>query len=177
MKQGFVQVYTGNGKGKTTASIGLTLRSLGAGFSVCFCQFVKKGEYSEIKALRHIAETAFPGRLDIHQFGIVRKVTSPFTAEDAAAAEEGFRRVEKIVASGAYDLIVLDELNIALHYKLVSKEKVLTLLKEKPAALELVITGRYADEEIMEAADLVTVMEEKKHYAQQGISARLGIEM
>ena len=177
MKKGFVQVYTGNGKGKTTASMGLVLRALGAGFTVCFCQFVKKGNYSEIKALNQLAETAFPGRLDIHQFGIIRKVTSPFTDEDKAAAEEGMRTAEKLIVSGTYNLIILDELNIALHYKLVSKKDVLKLMAEKPSSLELVITGRYADPEVMEAADLVTVMEEKKHYAQEGVPARIGIEM
>lgn len=177
MEKGFVQVYTGNGKGKTTASMGLVLRALGAGFTVCFCQFVKKGNYSEIKALNQLAETAFPGKLAVHQFGIIRKVTSPFTDEDKTAAEEGMRTAEKLIASGTYNLIILDELNIALHYKLVSKKDVLKLMVDKPSSLELVITGRYADIEVMEAADLVTVMEEKKHYAKNGIPARIGIEM
>ncbi len=177
MKQGLVQIYTGNGKGKTTASMGLALRSLGAGFTVCFCQFVKKGEYSEIKALKKIAKTSFPGKLEIHQFGIFRKVTSPFTDEDTAAAKKGIETAEKLIYSGKYDLVVLDELNIALHYKLVSREDVLKLIKGKPATLELVLTGRYADDEIMEAADLITVMGEEKHYAEKGIPARIGIEM
>ena len=177
MKHGYTQVYTGNGKGKTTASIGLAVRALGAGLSVYFTQFTKKGNYSEIKALETISSSLFEGRLDVEQFGIVRKVLSPFSEEDKAAAEKGFNKIKDAVESGKYDLVITDELNIAVHYNLVDKKAVIDLINDKPDTVELVITGRYADPEVMEAADLVTEMCEKKHYADKGVPARKGVEM
>lgn len=177
MKQGYTQVYTGNGKGKTTASIGLAVRALGAGFVVYFTQFTKKGNYSEIKALEDIASSLFSGKLKVEQFGVVRKVLSPFTEEDKAAAEKGFLKIQDAVKSGKYDLVIMDELNIAVHYNLVDRKSVIDLIKDKPDSVELVITGRYADPEVIKAADLVTEMCEKKHYANEGVPARKGVEM
>ena len=176
MRKGYIQVYTGEGKGKTTASMGLILRALGAGFNVCFYQFVKNGDYNEILALKKINELAFPGKITIKQFGTVRKVNSAFTEEDSNAALAGFSAVKESLFSGKYDLAILDELNIAVHYNQIGQNEVLELMQSKPESLELVITGRYAREEIMAAADLVTIMENKKHYSKKGVPARAGIE-
>lgn len=177
MKQGYTHVYTGNGKGKTTASIGLAVRALGAGLRVYFTQFTKKGNYSEIRALETIGSALFDNRLTIEQFGVKRKVMSPFNEEDKKAAEEGLKRIREAFTSGKYDLIIMDEFNIAVHYKLLELESAVDLIKSKPQALELIITGRYAPDPILEEADLVTEMCENKHYAEKGVPARKGIEM
>ncbi len=177
MKQGYTQIYTGNGKGKTTASMGLAVRALGAGLSVYFTQFTKKGKYSEIKALEDMAAALFSGKLKVEQFGVIRKVLSPFTDRDKEAAEKGLEKIREAMDSGMYDLIITDELNIAVHYKLVDKNEVIDLIKTKPESTELVITGRYADPDVLKAADLVTEMCEEKHYANEGVPARKGIEM
>jgi len=177
MKNGYIQIYTGEGKGKTTAALGLLLRALGAGFNVCFCQFVKNGKYSETAGIKKIAESSFPDKITTRQFGNKRKVSSPFTDKDKKAAEAGFSEVKQFIATGKFDLIILDELNIAIHHHLISKNEVLKMMKTKPQSLEIIITGRYAEEEIIEAADLVTIMGNRKHYINDGVSARRGIEI
>ena len=171
LSKGFVQVYTGNGKGKTTAALGLSLRALGAGFRVFFAQFLKSGEYSEIKALK-----VFEPRVEIAQFGkgcFVRGRPGP---EDFELARKGFSLCRAKVLSRDFELVVLDELNLALHFGLIPLEEVLSLIEERPQGVELVITGRYAPEPLLEAADLVTEMREVKHYYRQGVKARVGIE-
>lgn len=176
MKTGFIHIYTGDGKGKTTSSMGLALRALGAGLNVCFCQFVKNGEYSEIRALKNIKEKLYPKQFRLHQFGIKRKVLSPFTHQDKQAAMEGLTRVEEILESGQFDLMILDECNIAVHSELIAEENILNLLRKKPPGTELVITGRYAPQSLIDAADLVTEMRNVKHYSASGVPARKGIE-
>lgn len=176
MGKGYIHVYTGNGKGKTTASMGLVLRALGAGHRVGFCQFVKNGEYSEIRTLNQLKEDLFPNQLTIEQFGIPRKVMSPFTGEDKKAAQKGLEQVNQWFLNNCFDLLVLDEINIAVNSELLTIDSVLSLIEKKPAGLELILTGRYAKEEILKTADLVTEMTLKKHYADQGIPARKGIE-
>jgi len=177
MRKGYIHIYTGNGKGKTTASMGLAVRALGAGLNVYFTQFTKKGKYSEIKALESIASSLFDGRLTVEQFGVQRKVMSPFNKEDKIVAEEGLKKIKEAFSSGKYDLIIMDEFNIAVHYKLLDMKAAVELIKSKPDSVELVLTGRYADNSIIETADLVTEMCEKKHYADKGVPARKGIEM
>ena len=168
--RGYVQVYTGNGKGKTTAALGLALRSICSGKRVYMGQFVKGMAYSEMKA---------PSLLDgitIEQYGRDCFIKNEPTEEDKKIALAGLQKAKKIISSETYDLIILDELNIALYYQLVSIVDVLELIAMKPIKTELVITGRYAPEELIAAADLVTEMKEIKHYYQQGVQARKGIE-
>ncbi len=168
---GYIQVYTGNGKGKTTAALGLCLRAIGAGLTVFVAQFIKRGDYSEIKALG-----AFPDKIHIEQFGLGRFIRRNPAPEDIAAAEKGLERVRAAMVSGCYDVVVMDEANCALAAGLFSETDLLAVMDEKPAAVELVITGRGAHPAVIKKADLVTEMKEIKHYYQQGVGARIGIE-
>ncbi len=170
MEQGYVHVYTGNGKGKTTAALGLSVRAVCAGLKVYFAQFVKGMPYSELKA-----EEKLQG-LEIHQFGRDCFIYRDPEQEDIDAAYEGFTASRDALASGAYDLVVLDELNIALYYKLLSVQDVIEAIDERDPGTEVVITGRYAPDEILEIADLVTEMKEVRHYYTEGVDAREGIE-
>ncbi|OAG27453.1 cob(I)yrinic acid a,c-diamide adenosyltransferase [Thermodesulfatator autotrophicus] len=168
---GYVQVYTGNGKGKTTAALGLALRALGAGFKVFLGQFLKSGEYSEIKALKK-----FEPAIEVFQFGRGCFIKGKPSEEDIRLAKEGFSLCREKILSGEFNLVILDELNLVLHFGLLELDAVLELLKIRPKHIEIVITGRYAPPELIQAADLVTEMREIKHYYQQGILARRGIE-
>lgn len=169
--KGYIQVYTGNGKGKTTAALGLALRAVGAGKKVYFAQFVKGKLYSEIAAInRYIPE------ITIKQYGRDCFIVNEPTSEDIQAAKEGLEEVRAVIRSGQYDVVVLDEATIALHYKLFSTEELIAVLQEKPEETEIVVTGRYAPPELIELADLVTEMKEIKHYYTKGILARKGIE-
>lgn len=170
MSKGQIHIYTGNGKGKTTAALGLALRAVCAGKKVFFGQFVKGMNYSELKAPSYL-----PG-FEIRQFGCGRFIYNQPTEEDIAAAREGLATCRRVLAEGRHDLVVLDELNIALYYKLFSVEEAIELIKSKPEATELVITGRYAPPELIELADLVTEMKEIKHYYTKNVPARKGIE-
>lgn len=169
--KGYIHVYTGNGKGKTTAALGLALRAVGAGKKVYFAQFVKGKIYSEIDAInRYIPE------ITVKQYGRGCFIVDEPTSEDIQAAKEGLGEVGAVIRSGKYDVVVLDEATIALHYKLFSVEELIAVLQEKREETEIAITGRYAPEELIEIADLVTEMKEIKHYYTKGISARKGIE-
>lgn len=169
--QGYIQVYTGNGKGKTTAALGLALRAAGAGKKVYFAQFVKGKIYSEIDAInRYIPEVT------IKQYGRGCFIVNEPTSEDIHAAREGLAEVAVVIQSGKYDLVILDEATIALHYKLFSTEELIAVLRAKSAETEIVVTGRYAPPELIELADLVTEMKEIKHYYRIGVQARKGIE-
>ena len=174
LERGLVQVYTGNGKGKTTASLGLALRAAGRKLRVCMVQFMKGGGlYGEHLA----AEKLFP-YLTIHQTGRdgwVRK-GDPHP-DDVAQARLALDLAQKALACGEYDLVILDEINGAAWFGLVTVEEILGLIDAKPEHVELVLTGRSADDRVMEAADQVTEMREVKHYFAQGVPARVGIEM
>jgi cob(I)alamin adenosyltransferase len=169
--KGYVQVYTGDGKGKTTAALGLALRAAGAGLNVYFAQFVKGMRYSE-----HIALDELVDYITVRQYGRNCFIKDKPEAEDVRIAQEGLVEVREIMLSGKYQVIVLDEANIATRYNLFSVQDLLDLIQIKPDDVELVITGRYADQRIIEAADLVTEMKDIKHYYTNGISARDGIE-
>lgn len=169
--RGYLQVYTGNGKGKSTAAFGLALRAAGAGMSVYIAQFVKGRNYSEITAVRHHVP-----QITIRQFGRGCFIVERPTDEDVAAAREGLAVVSEVLNSGAYDMVILDEATIAIYYDLFTVGELIEILKTRAAGCEVVITGRYAPEELIEAADLVTEMREVKHYYRQGIEAREGIE-
>lgn len=169
--KGYVQVYTGDGKGKTTAALGLAMRAAGAGLKVFIAQFIKGMEYSE-----HAALERFRDLITIRQYGRNCFIRNEPEAEDIRMAKEGLSEVKDIMLSGAFRVIVLDEANIATQYRLFPVEDVLELIRIKPDDVELVITGRDADPRIIEAADLVTEMKEVKHYYQKGVIARDGIE-
>ena len=169
--KGYIHVYTGNGKGKTTAALGLALRAVGAGKKVYFAQFVKGKIYSEIATInRYIPE------ITVKQYGRGCFIVNEPTSEDIQAAKKGLEEASVVILSGQYDVVILDEATIALHYKLFSVEELIAVLQEKPEETEIVITGRYAPGELIEIADLVTEMKEIKHYYTKGIPARKGIE-
>jgi len=169
--KGYVQVYTGDGKGKTTAALGLAMRAAGAGLKVYIAQFVKGMKYAELITLAKLSEF-----ITVKQYGRNCFINNSPTADDIRMAQEGLSEVKEIMCSGQYHVIILDEANIATFYSLFSVEDLLGLIREKPDHVELVITGRRADPRVIEAADLVTEMKEVKHYYQQGIQARDGIE-
>jgi cob(I)alamin adenosyltransferase len=169
--KGYIQVYTGNGKGKTTAALGLSIRAAGAGLKVFIAQFIKMGEYSEIKALKK-----FSGQITVEQFGLGRFIKGNPSVEDIEAASKGLEKVKTILASGEHQVIILEEANVAVKIGLFSAQDLLDIIASKPENVELVITGRGADSRIIEKADLVTEMKEIKHYFQKGVAGRVGIE-
>jgi cob(I)alamin adenosyltransferase len=169
--KGYVQVYTGNGKGKTTAALGLSIRAAGAGLNVFIAQFIKMGEYSEIKALKK-----FAGQITVEQFGFGRFIKDNPSVEDIEAARKGLEKVKTILSSGEHQVIILEEANVAVKIGLFSVQDLLDIIASKPENVELVITGRGADSRIIEKADLVTEMKEIKHYFQKGVVGRVGIE-
>jgi cob(I)alamin adenosyltransferase len=173
LEQGCVQVYTGNGKGKTTASLGLALRAVGRGLKVCVFQFIKGGgRYGE-----HLAAEKLAPLLTIIQTGRPGWVNTKDITEDRRAAQEAFFQAQELLTSGEFDLFICDEINGAVGFGLIDVEQVLDLISRKPEKTELVLTGRNADERVIEAADLVTEMREIKHYYKAGVPARTGIEM
>lgn len=173
----FVQVYTGNGKGKTTASLGLTLRALGAGDSVFIGQFLKNGNYSEIKMLDKIQNILSEGQsLHVEQYGEPRFIKQTPRPEDVKAAAKGWQMIKEAVLSGNYQVVIAEEANVALKYNLISLDELLELIQSKPDNVELILTGRYAPPELIEAADLVSEIQEIKHYFNKSVPARKGIE-
>jgi cob(I)alamin adenosyltransferase len=173
LKQGFVQIYTGNGKGKSTAAIGQAVRAAGFGLKTYIAQFMKEYPYNELISLKHLSEW-----ISIEQFGgdeFVYKKELP-NEEELAKAQKGLQSTRKKMLSGEYDLIILDEAIVAIYFKLIRTEELIEFIKIKPQNVELILTGRYCPEELIELADLVTEMREVKHYYQKGITSRRGIE-
>ncbi|HNS17829.1 MAG TPA: cob(I)yrinic acid a,c-diamide adenosyltransferase [Bacteroidales bacterium] len=169
--RGYIQVYTGNGKGKTTAALGLAIRAAGAGKKVFMAQFVKGRPYSE----QELIEQHLP-QITIRQYGLGCFIINNPTPDDIRAAREGLTEVEKKIASGDYDLIILDEATIALYYNLFSVNELIRVIQSGSVETEIVLTGRYAPAELIQIADLVTEMKEVKHYFSRGVEARKGIE-
>jgi len=169
--KGYIQVYTGDGKGKTTAALGLSLRAAGAGLRVYIAQFTKSGNFSEIKAL-----TRYTDLITIEQFGTGQFIKDKPSPEDIQAAQKGLRGVKNALSSDVYHVVIMDEANVAMTLGLVSIQDMFDIFSLKPAGTELIITGRNAPSEIIEMADLVTEMKEIKHYYQKGQKARIGIE-
>ncbi|MDD5108945.1 MAG: cob(I)yrinic acid a,c-diamide adenosyltransferase [Candidatus Omnitrophica bacterium] len=165
-----IQVYTGNGKGKTTAALGLAIRAAGAGFNVYIAQFTKGRFCSEHKALKKIKN------IKVEQFGRNCFIKYKPQAIDVALAHKGLEKVKKIISRRKYRLIILDEINVALKLRLVEIKDVLDLMKYTPRGIELVLTGRCAPEQIVKCADLVSQIKEIKHYYKRGFRARKGIE-
>ena len=168
---GFIHVYTGHGKGKTTAALGLGLRAVGAGMYVYMIQFMKGRRYSELDAVEHL-----------HHFTIVQYGRDEFVSKenpeqiDIDLAQQGFTHAQQIISSNKYDMVILDEINVAVDYHLIPLNDLLELINKKPTRLELVLTGRHAHPEVVKNADVVTEMLEIKHPYQQGVLARKGID-
>lgn len=170
-KKGYTQIYTGDGKGKTTAALGLALRAAGAGLNVYIAQFIKSGDYSEIKALSRFAD-----RITVEQFGLGRFIKGQPSPEDMAAAQKGLEAIRSALSSGDHQVVVMEEGNVAVTCGLLAVDDILAIMADKPHDVELVITGRGADARVIEQADLVTEMKAVKHYYRDGVAARIGIE-
>lgn len=169
--QGYVQVYTGDGKGKTTAALGLALRAAGAGLKVFIGQFIKSAQYSEIKALER-----FSDRISVRQFGRGCFIRGNPCQADLDLARQALDAIGDALQSGDFDVVIADEANVAFGCRLVSETDLLALIDARPAHVELVLTGRNAPEGVINRADLVTEMKSVKHYYENGVSARKGIE-
>lgn len=172
MEKGFLQVYTGDGKGKTTAAIGLAIRAAGAGLNVYFGQFIKQMEYSEVSILKDIDNITW------ELYGTNGCIFHrPVNKTDMEGVAEGIRKAYKALDCGKYDIVILDEIFIPVSLKMMDKEDVTGLIERKKNNTELILTGRYAPDYVVEMADLVTEMKEVKHYYQKGIKSRKGIEV
>jgi len=171
-RKGLVQVYTGDGKGKTTAALGTVLRALGHGLRVYIVYFMKGdypyGERQVLSGLPNVKFASFGSREFVDPANI--------KPEEIEQAREALAAAREAVLSGNYDLVVLDEVNIAVAWKLVELDEVVRLIGDKPSNVELILTGRYADTKIVQQADLVTEMLNIKHPYDKGIKARKGIE-
>jgi cob(I)alamin adenosyltransferase len=170
LSRGYVHVYTGNGKGKTTAALGLALRASGAGLKVYVQQFLKNGNYSEIKALGKIAN------IKVSQCGSGHFVIGKPDMSNIECAKKGFEAARKNIASGEYDLVILDEINVAVRLGLIDVGEMEELMRRRPRSVELVLTGRGCPSAIKKRADIVTDMRETRHSYHQGAIARRGIE-
>jgi cob(I)alamin adenosyltransferase len=173
LKQGFVQIYTGNGKGKSTAAIGQAVRAAGFGLKTYIAQFMKEYPYNELISLKHLSEW-----ITIEQFcgdEFVYKKELP-CKEELAKAKKGLQTAREKMLSDEFDLIILDEAIVAIYFKLIETKELVEFIKAKPENIELILTGRYCPEELIDLAELVTEMKEVKHYYQKGITSRKGIE-
>ena len=171
LEKGYIHVYTGYGKGKTTAAIGLGIRATGDGLKVIMIQFMKGRRYSEIEALENIPH------FTVVQYGRDEFVSKERPEQiDIDLARDGFEHAKKILQKGEYDVVILDEINVAVDFNLIPLQDVLQLLSEKPRKVELILTGRYASPEIVKQADLVSEILEIKHPYQNGVQSRKGID-
>ncbi len=170
LEKGFVQIYTGNGKGKSTAAIGQAVRAAGFGMKTYIAQFMKEFPYNELISLKHLSEW-----ITIEQFGgdeFVLKKELP-GEEELAKARKGLQSAKEKMLSGEYDIIILDEAIVAIYFKLIETKDLIEFINTKPTDVELILTGRYCPEELIELADLVTEMKEVKHYYQKGITSQI----
>jgi cob(I)alamin adenosyltransferase len=171
-RKGLIQVYTGDGKGKTTAAFGQALRAIGQGYRVCVIQFMKGRKYGEYLA----AEKYLPN-LTVHLSGldsfVMRENPAPL---DIELARQGLAIAREAIASGDYDMVILDEINVAADFRLISVADVADLITSKPAAVDLILTGRYAAPEIIALADTVSEIREVRHHYAAGVKERAGIE-
>ena len=170
--RGLVIVITGNGKGKTTSAFGQALRAVGQGYKVLIVQFMKGRKYGEF-----IAAQKYLPHLTIHRSGLDSFVMRDNPAAvDIELAQQGFELAKKAIAGGKYNMVILDEINVAVDFKLVDLKQVVEMIKNKPPALDLILTGRYAAKEIIKLADTVSEIKEIKHHYAAGIKDRAGIE-
>ena len=170
MDKGYVHVYTGNGKGKTTAALGLAIRAVSAGNKVFFGQLLKVMAYRDLKIQEYLPN------LKIQQFGIDCFIYNDPTERDIQFARAGLKVCKDILAKGEYDVVVLDELTIAIYYKLFTEEEAIEIIQNRAPHVEVIVTGRYAGDGLIQIADLVTEMREIKHYYTKGIESRKGID-
>ena len=173
LNQGCIQIYTGNGKGKSTAAIGQAVRAAGSGLKTYIAQFMKEYPYSELISLKNLSQW-----ITIEQFGgddFVYKKELP-GKEELDKAEKGLQNAKEKMLSNEYDIIILDEAIVAIYFKLIETNDLIKFIKAKPKNVELILTGRYCPEELIDLADLVTEMKEVKHYYQKGVTSRRGIE-
>jgi cob(I)alamin adenosyltransferase len=172
LTSGLVQIYTGNGKGKTSAAFGQSLRAIGRGLKVYVIQFIKGGfDYGELYIVEKLPN------LELRAFGHGKFITEkPPKKDDVKSAKDALDLAIKVVSSGDYDIVILDEINVALMLGLITLDSVIDLIKKKPKHVELILTGRGAHEKLIKAADLVTEMKEIKHPFKNGIPPRKGIE-
>ncbi len=173
LKQGFIQIYTGNGKGKTTAAIGQAVRAAGFGLKTYIVQFMKEFPYNELNSLKHLKQW-----ITIEQFGgdeFVYKKEPP-GKEELDKAKKGLSSAKEKMLNGEFDIIILDEVCVSIYFGLLKTDDIIDFIKDKPANVELILTGRYCPAELIEKADLVTEMKEVKHYYGKGITSRRGIE-
>ena len=173
LNQGCIQIYTGNGKGKSTAAIGQAVRAAGSGLKTYIAQFMKEYPYSELISLKNLSQW-----ITIEQFGgddFVYKKELP-GKEELDKAEKGLQNAKEKMLSNEYDIIILDEAIVAIYFKLIETNDLIEFIKAKPINVELILTGRYCPEELIDLADLVTEMKEVKHYYQKGVTSRRGIE-
>ena len=171
LETGYLHIYTGNGKGKTTAAIGLAVRAIGDGLRVYLIQFMKGRRYSELNALEKLPN------IIIKQFGrddfVSKEAPDPI---DIDLAQQGLKHARQVLKKGEFDLVILDEINVAVDYNLISLQDVLQLIEQKPKHVELIFTGRYAHQELVKHADLVSEILEIKHPYHQGVKSRKGID-
>jgi cob(I)alamin adenosyltransferase len=173
LTEGYIQVYTGKGKGKTTAAIGQAVRAAGFGLKTYIVQFMKEFHYNELNSLKHLKEW-----ITIEQFGgdeFVYKKEPP-AKNEMDKAQRGLAVAKAKMLSGKYDIIILDEVCVSIYFGLFSDEEILTFIKQKPENVELILTGRFCPDKLLDKADLVTEMNEVKHYYQEGVKSRKGIE-
>ena len=164
-----IEVYTGNGKGKTTAALGLAFRAVGQGLKVYMIQFMKAHEYGEVKASKSVPN------FEIVQFGRKEFVNKKDPEKiDIELAEKGLSHAKEVIRSKKYDMVILDEMNVALDFGLIHLEEVIELIKDQP--MEIILTGRCADDRIIEIADYVSEIREVKHPYKKGVQGRKGIE-
>lgn len=172
MEKGYVQIYTGNGKGKTTAALGLITRAVGNNLKIFFCQFMKGTDYGELKTI-----AKFPTvKHERYGRGVFIRKKEFVTDEDIELMKSGYESLKSALLSGEYDIVIADEIIGTLKFDLISIDEIKFLIENKPENVELVLTGRNAPEELIELADLVTEMREVKHYFKKGVYARVGIE-
>lgn len=173
LKKGYIQIYTGNGKGKTTAAIGLAVRAAGSGLKTYFAQFMKEYPYSEIKILKSLNNF-----IQLEQFGtdefVYKKI--PPSEEHKLKIKNGLDAALAKMKSREFDLVILDEILVSIYFELINENDVLNFIHEKPDTVELILTGRYCPESILEHADLITEMKEIKHYYKKGVLSRKGID-
>ena len=167
---GLIQVYTGKGKGKTTAALGLAVRAAGHNFKIAIIHFMKIWDYGEVKSLKKLG-------IDLFRYGTTElidpKNPSPIDFEEA---DKAIQKAEKLIEESNYDILILDEINVAVDFNLIPIKRVVDLFNKKPDNLELVLTGRNCPQELIERADLVSVIDEIKHPYQSGMEVRKGIE-
>ena len=172
LKKGYIQLYTGNGKGKTTAALGQALRAAGAGLNTVIIQFMKGQHYSELDSIKKIKE------ITIEQFGSKNfyTINDENFEEQYTLAQNGIKRAQEVLNNNKFDIIILDEIVTALYFKILTLDEIIKLIEQKPNNKELILTGRGAPQHLISLCDLVTEMTEIKHYYEQGITARKGIE-